>query len=100
MRSYPDPINRTGSQFKEYIRDCIFSGISDKDIDRLATLYTEDITQGSPFDTGTLNSVTPQFKRLASFQGDVFFQAHRRLLLKHQSGKQNTWYYCWYFFFL
>lgn len=92
-------LNRTGSQFKEYIRDCIFLGISDKDVDRLVTLYTDDITQGSPFDTSTLNAVTLQFKRLASLQGDVFFQAPRRLFLKHQSGKQNTWFYCWLFFF-
>jgi len=101
LRSYSDPVilfNRTGSQFKEYIRDCIFLGISDKDVDRLATLYTDDITQGSPFDTGTLNAATPQFKRLASLQGDVFFQAPRRLFLKHQSSKQNTWFYCWCLF--
>ncbi|KAF8964271.1 Alpha/Beta hydrolase protein [Flammula alnicola] len=41
---------------------------------QLATLYPSDITQGSPFDTGILNALTPQFKRIAAFQGDGFFQ--------------------------
>lgn len=67
--------------------------MSNEDVDRLATLYTDDITQGSPFNTGTLNAYTPQFKRLSSVQGDLLFHASRRFFQKYQSGKQNTWTY-------
>lgn len=72
----------------------ILPGMSNEDVDRLATLYTDDITQGSPFNTGTLNAYTPQFKRLSSVQGDLLFHASRRFFQKYQSGKQNTWTYC------
>ena len=55
--------------------------------------YPSDPTQGSPFDTGYLNVLTPQFKQLAAVQGDAFFQALRRFLLQNRSGKQNIWTY-------
>ena len=42
----------------------------------LLELYPQDVTQGSPFDTG-----------------DVVFQAPRRSFLEHRSGKQSTWSY-------
>jgi acetylcholinesterase len=57
-------------------------------------LYPQDPTQGSPFDTGTQNVLTPEFKRIAAFISDVVFQGPRRLLLDNVSGKQNTWSYC------
>ncbi|KAF4622620.1 hypothetical protein D9613_009025 [Agrocybe pediades] len=49
-----------------------------------------DLTQGSPYDTGVTNALTPQFKRLASLQGDLTFQAPRRFLLQNRSGKQTV----------
>jgi acetylcholinesterase len=55
--------------------------------------YPANISQGSPFDTGTLNALTPQFKRFAALQGDIAFQAPRRLLLQKRSGKQALWTY-------
>jgi hypothetical protein len=66
-------------------------GTTDDQVDQLATLYPENPIQGSPFDTGLLNAVTPQFKRIAAVQGDGVFQAPRRWLLKNTSGKQNIW---------
>lgn len=54
-------------------------------------LYTSDITKGSPFDTGYMNALTPQFKRMAAIQGDLVFQAPRRFFLQHRAGKQPTW---------
>jgi acetylcholinesterase len=53
--------------------------------------YPQDPTQGSPYDTGTLNELSPQFKRIAALQGDVIFQAPRRFFLEQRSGSQNTW---------
>ena len=60
----------------------------------LLTLYPQDVTQGSPYDTGTENALTPEFKRLASILGDFAFQAPRRFFLNAVSDKQNTWSYC------
>ena len=62
-------------------------------MDKLLVLYPQDPTQGSPFDTGTQNALTPEFKRIAALLGDLIFQAPRRWLLYNVSGKQNTWSY-------
>ncbi|KDQ24063.1 hypothetical protein PLEOSDRAFT_1009757, partial [Pleurotus ostreatus PC15] len=62
-------------------------------IQRIANVYPDDPSQGSPFDTGTANALTPQFKRLAAVQGDIFFQGPRRFLLETASETQNAWGY-------
>ncbi|KIK80105.1 hypothetical protein PAXRUDRAFT_833717, partial [Paxillus rubicundulus Ve08.2h10] len=62
-------------------------------IEELMQYYPNNITQGSPFDTGIFNAITPQFKRLAAFQGDIVFQAPRRFFLQNRSGKQALWTY-------
>lgn len=56
-------------------------------------LYPDDVEQGSPYDTGSLNALSPQFKRFASFQGDAIFQGPRRYFLQQRARKQNTWSY-------
>ena len=53
-------------------------------------LYPQDPAQGSPFATGDLDELSPQYKRIAAIQGDLVFQAPRRFFLSQQSGKQNT----------
>lgn len=45
--------------------------------------YPSDVTQGSPFDTGILNAITLQFKRIAALLGDSVFQAPRRWFLQN-----------------
>jgi len=60
-------------------------------MDEVLTLYPQNVTLGSPYDTGTQNAFTPQFKRIASTLGDLEFQAPRRLFLNNTSEKQNTW---------
>lgn len=67
--------------------------LADQDLVNLFELYPADPAAGSPFDTGEANAITPQFKRLAAFQGDLFLQAPRRLFLKHTSTKQDTYAY-------
>jgi hypothetical protein len=68
-------------------------------MDELLKLYPQNVTLGSPYDTGTQNAFTPEFKRIASILGDLMFQATRRLLLNHASEKQNTWSFCtWHAF--
>ncbi|THH21429.1 hypothetical protein EW146_g170 [Bondarzewia mesenterica] len=81
----------TDQEVKDYISEIYLPTVASDDIDQLLGLYTDDITQGSPYDTGILNALTPQFKRLAALQGDVVFQAPRRFFLQQRSGKQNTW---------
>jgi acetylcholinesterase len=63
-------------------------------MDKVLTLYPQNVTLGSPFDTGTRNALTPEFKTIAAFLGDLVFQAPRRFFLRNVSGKQNTWSYC------
>ncbi|KAJ7464059.1 carotenoid ester lipase precursor [Mycena latifolia] len=53
--------------------------------------YTSDITQGSPFGMSILDALTPQFKRIAAFQGDGVFHAPRRFFQQHRSGQQKQW---------
>jgi acetylcholinesterase len=60
-------------------------------MDELLTLYPQNVTLGSPYDTGTQNAFTPEFKRIASILGDLMFQAPRRFFLNHSLEKQNTW---------
>ncbi|KAK1232170.1 hypothetical protein PQX77_004682 [Marasmius sp. AFHP31] len=81
----------TESQIRTYVKTQFLPTISDGELDTLLKAYPQDITQGSPFDTGILNALTPQFKRFASFQGDAVFQAPRRFFLENLSGKQNIW---------
>ena len=63
-------------------------------MDKLVTLYPQNVTRGSPYDTGTQNALTPEFKRIASILGDIVFQAPRRFFLNAVSEKQNTWSFC------
>ncbi|KAH6917979.1 carotenoid ester lipase [Coprinopsis sp. MPI-PUGE-AT-0042] len=83
----------TNNQFKQWVKGTFLTTLSDAQVDRIAELYPQDITKGSPFNTGVFNALTPQFKRLAAFQGDGVFQAPRRWFLKYTAGKQPVWSY-------
>lgn len=93
-------LQRTESEFRDYVQTMLLQGISDENTARFAALYTQNVTQGSPFDTGVSNAYTPQFKRLAAVQGDQIFQAPRRHFQQCRSGKQNMWTFCSLGFFL
>ena len=68
------------------------SGAVESDVgDLFDTLYPDDPTQGSPFDTGTNFSFPPQYKRLAATQGDLVFQAPRCFFVEHTYDRQPTW---------
>ncbi|KAJ7258780.1 carotenoid ester lipase precursor [Mycena haematopus] len=81
----------TDEEFLTYIKNYWVPGGSTAQGTELNTLYPSDIVDGSPFNTGVLNGVTPQFKRIAAFQGDAVFQAPRRFFQQSLSGKQNQW---------
>ena len=48
---------------------------------------------GSPFNTGVLNNIYPQFKRLAAVLGDVTFTLTRRVYLESLNGQVPCWSY-------
>ncbi|KAJ3932699.1 MAG: Alpha/Beta hydrolase protein [Lentinula lateritia] len=81
----------TQSDIATYVQTIFLPNVSDSDLAELLTEYPADITEGSPFDTGILNAITPEFKRIAAFQGDAVFQAPRRFFLQSLSGKQPIW---------
>ena len=89
--SFSHPRSSTESGLRSYIVANYMPELTTDDLNNLMTLYPADITQGSPFDTGILNALTPEFKRLAAMQGDLVFQAPRRFFLQNRSGKQPTW---------
>ncbi|KAF8645416.1 hypothetical protein AX16_007831 [Volvariella volvacea WC 439] len=81
----------TDSQFRTWVKNTFIPGISDRQVNRLAQLYPDSLSAGSPFDTGDLNALTPQSKRIAALLGDAVFQAPRRFLLKNRADKQRVW---------
>ncbi|KDR71926.1 hypothetical protein GALMADRAFT_785342 [Galerina marginata CBS 339.88] len=82
----------TDAEFKDYVQNTLLQGIgiTDAEASQIASLYPSDLTQGSPFDTGITDALSPQYKRLAAFQGDLTFQAPRRFLLQSRAGKQTA----------
>lgn len=83
----------TDPQFENYVKTIFIPGATDEDLEPLWDAYTSDPAGGSPFNTSFAGALTPQYKRMAAFQGDAVFQAPRRFFLQHQSGKQPMWSY-------
>jgi acetylcholinesterase len=81
----------TDAELRAYLLEFLLSGLPDAQMDELLTLYPQNVSQGSPYDTGTKNALTPESKRIASIMGDLVFQAPRRFFVKTVSDKQNTW---------
>ncbi|KAJ7599915.1 carotenoid ester lipase precursor [Mycena floridula] len=82
----------TEKELRTYINTTLFPpGFPDSDLNQLLTLYPADITQGSPYNTSILNTLTPQFKRIASLQGDAVFQGPRRVFMQTLASRQNVW---------
>ncbi|KAJ6554984.1 carotenoid ester lipase precursor [Mycena vulgaris] len=81
----------TDAEFINYIQTFWLPQATAAQSVTLNTRYPSDLIDGSPFNTGLLNGITPQFKRIAAFQGDAVFQAPRRFFQQTLSGKQNQW---------
>ena len=82
---------RTGDQLRQYLKQYFFPTVNDTLIENILAAYPDDPALGSPFDTGSNNSITPEFKRVAAILGDYVFQAPRRLLLTARSGKSSAY---------
>ena len=96
------------AQIADYVQNVFIPGVTDDQISQLSALYPADVTAGSPFGTGLLNALTPQFKRIAAVQGDGVFQdvgswkIHRESKISgffvswpcSSKGMRNWWIYC------
>ncbi|KAH9027863.1 carotenoid ester lipase precursor [Lactarius hengduanensis] len=91
VASIPFSARKTDADLRNLLSGFFLPNATDAELDELLTLYPQDDTQGSPYDTGIQNAFTPQFKRIASILGDSVFQAPRRFFLNNVSDKQNTW---------
>ncbi|EIW59806.1 carotenoid ester lipase precursor [Trametes versicolor FP-101664 SS1] len=69
----------------------LLPNISSADLDQLLALYPVDPSAGSPFDTGSANAISPQYKRVAALNGDIVFQSPRRFFLSQRADKQPVW---------
>ncbi|TFK27680.1 carotenoid ester lipase precursor [Coprinopsis marcescibilis] len=81
----------TDDELKEYIQSVFLPGVTEVEVDRMLLEYPRNISQGSPFNTGPFNAITPQYKRIAAFQGDGVFQGPRRWMLDYTADSQDAW---------
>jgi acetylcholinesterase len=56
-----------------WVKSTWFPDLPDADRQHMLSLYPEDVTAGSPFDTGYFNRLTPQNKRISALIGSVPF---------------------------
>ncbi|KAI0741825.1 carotenoid ester lipase precursor [Daedaleopsis nitida] len=81
----------TSDQLADYLGKVWFPGATRVDTLPALALYPPFPSSGSPYNTGNKYTFDSQFKRVASIQGDWFFNAPRRLLL--QKSKQTAYTY-------
>ncbi|KAH6682867.1 putative carboxylesterase [Halenospora varia] len=71
----------TTEQLVDYLETYYFADATREQIEGLVATYPTDITAGSPFNTGLLNEIYPQYKRIAALLGDIVFTLTRRVFL-------------------
>ncbi|KAJ7894852.1 carotenoid ester lipase precursor [Mycena olivaceomarginata] len=81
----------TDSEFHDYVQSNYLAAGTPEEVAKIVELYPQNPTLGAPFGTGSANEITPEFKRIAAFEGDFLFIGIRRFLLQHASKTQNTW---------
>ncbi|CBX98811.1 hypothetical protein IAQ61_007573 [Plenodomus lingam] len=72
----------TKAELTTYLSEIFFNSASPSDIARLVDSYQNTLEDGSPFRTGLLNNLFPQFKRFSAIIGDLTFTLSRRLFLE------------------
>jgi acetylcholinesterase len=68
----------TTADVVNYLSAIFFNDANTTQVQQLVSSYPDDPAAGSPFGTGTANSIYPQFKRLAAILGDATFTLSRR----------------------
>ncbi|KAL7280942.1 hypothetical protein ACG7TL_005891 [Trametes sanguinea] len=81
----------TDEEFAKFIKKGYFPTASEDAMDLLMHYYPSDPAAGSPFETGDAYAFTPEYKRIAAFQGDFVFESARRFFLHHLSARQKAW---------
>lgn len=71
----------TTAQLVAYLKNVFFFNANLAQLTALVNSYPDDASAGSPFGTGPLYNIYPQFKRLAAMLGDLTFTLSRRLML-------------------
>lgn len=79
-----------GCSVRRWLRTT-FTDMTSRDVNALLRLYPWSPPQGSPYHTGFFNVLHPEYKRLASIIGDLFFQWPRRYVLDHVRDQVPTW---------
>ena len=82
--------NRTAKETRDYLQQYYFPTVNSSVLDDILDAYPEDPAYGSPYDTGSENAITPQFKRISAILGDLNFQAPRRFFLSERFGNVTT----------
>ncbi|KUI58886.1 Lipase 4 [Cytospora mali] len=72
----------TNEDLVEYLSTFYFNDATKAEIESLLDTYPQDVTAGSPFNTGILNELYPQYKRIAAVLGDLVFTLTRRGFLE------------------
>lgn len=70
----------------DYLQTIFFPNAPRDILEQLVALYPDEAAAGSPFGTGALNAITPQYKRIAALLGDYEFQSQRRQLQPYLRG--------------
>jgi carboxylesterase type B len=70
----------------QYLSKVIFHDATVEQVQALVAAYPGDPSAGSPYNTGALNELYPQYKRLASILGDLVFTLTRRVFLNIASS--------------
>lgn len=83
----------TDPEFVEYMQTYLLRDTTPAQIRAVQKAYPSNPAAGSPFDTGRNDTLTPEYKRLSSIEGDFIFQAPRRFLLESAAKRQKTWGY-------
>ncbi len=71
----------TTADLVSYFQSIYFFDATEAQIQGLVDVYPDEPAQGSPFGTGELYNIYPQYKRLAAILGDITFTLTRRLFL-------------------
>ncbi|KAH8099439.1 Alpha/Beta hydrolase protein [Cristinia sonorae] len=81
----------TTEELHTYLSTYFFLNATRDEIDDLLGVYPDDPTLGSPFNTGQLNALSPQSKRIAAIIGDIVFESPRKQWLERLAGSQDVW---------
>ncbi|TBU55940.1 carotenoid ester lipase [Dichomitus squalens] len=83
----------TDDEFLEYINSNFYSNTPRDEVGKILELYPSDPADGAPYNTGDSFAYSPQYKRMAAFQGDFIEIAPRRLFTQYLAEKQPVYSY-------